>query len=161
MKTKQQQKLYYQSDTLQKHIDWNVIMELEREAGGHDEQMQQLFKGSEVIAHYNSGNYSGIVATCVKITTGEYVIYNDYYGSCSGCDAWEGAADKEVKAMCIQLSNNAYIFKSINDVILFLSVKEEGEDRFMDYRWFDDYYKAGYNLLKEIYKSLNKSSETK
>lgn len=45
------EKLYYISDTLQKLIDWDSIYKMEREVGGHDEQMKGLFKGAEVIAH--------------------------------------------------------------------------------------------------------------
>ncbi len=83
--------------------------------------MKGLFKGAKVIAHWNEGEYQGMVATCVKLHDGRFVIYNDYYGSCSGCDSWKDATDDEVKAMCINLSNGAFIFQSLNDVIEYLS----------------------------------------
>jgi len=55
------------------------------------------------------------------------VIYNDYYGSCSGCDSWENANDEEVEYMCKNLANSAYIFENIfgtiEDVINFLSLE--------------------------------------
>ena len=54
-----------------------------------------MFKDVEVIAHWNENDYQGQVGTCVKFTKGKfkgkYAIYNDYYGSCSGCDSWENA----------------------------------------------------------------------
>ena len=115
---------YLQTDQLQEFIDWKNIMPMDRYAGGHDEQMKGLFKDVEVIAHYNEGDYQGQVATCVKFTKGKfkgkYAIYNDYYGSCSGCDAWEYATDDMVRKLCIDLANSAYIFKNLDDVKLFL-----------------------------------------
>jgi hypothetical protein len=119
------EKKYIQTDELQSMIDWKNIMKMERSAGGHDEQMKGLFKNAEVIAHWNEGGYQGDVATCVKLENGKYAIYNDYYGSCSGCDAWEGATDEEVKAMCINLANGAYVFESLEDVKEFLESEKD------------------------------------
>ena len=119
-------KLYRQDDSLQKLIDWPVIMKLPRYAGGHDEQMTKLFKGAKVIGHWNEGNYQGMVATCVKLADGRFAIYNDYYGSCSGCDSWVGASDEEVKNMCVNLANGAYVFSALEDVKLFLASEEGG-----------------------------------
>lgn len=124
------EKMYHISDTLQQLIDWESIYKMPRCAMGHDEQMKGLFKDAKVIAHWNEGSYQGMVATCVKLPDGRYLIYNDYYGSCSGCDSWEGATDEEVKKMCIDLANGAYIFRSFEDVITFLS-QEEG----LSYEW--------------------------
>jgi len=142
--------LHYITDELQKQIDWDIVLDLDRYAGGHDDQMQKLFKDSEVIAHWNEGNYDGMVATCVKLADDRYVIYNDYYGSCSGCDSWEGASDEDVRAMCINLANGAYVFENLKDVIRFL---EEG-DVDGNYDWFSCRCKPGQNLLVEIKKSL-------
>ncbi len=118
------QQAYYQTDKLQQYIDWDAIMKMKRWSGGHDEQMEGLFKSVEVIAHWNDNDYQGQVATCVKFLNGEfegqYAIYNDYYGSCSGCDAWDGAGDEEVRNMCIGLSNSAFIFKTLDSVLQFL-----------------------------------------
>lgn len=115
------EKKYVISDTLQQFIDWEKIMKMPRYAGGHDEQMKGLFKGAKVIGHWNEGDYQGMVATCVQLADGRFVIYNDYYGSCSGCDSWEDATDQEVKSMCINLSNGAFIFQSLEDVKEYLS----------------------------------------
>ena len=123
---------YIISDTLQSLIDWENIMKMKRYAGGHDEQMRGLFKGATVVAHWNEGDYQGQVATCVKLKDGRQVIYNDFYGSCSGCDSWEEATDEEVKNMCINLSNGALIFQSLDDVIEFLE-----DPRVFDYSWTD------------------------
>jgi hypothetical protein len=115
-------KKYYQSDKLAERIDWENIMKMSRCAGGHDDQMTGLLRDATVIAHWNEGDYQGMVATCVKLNdTQEIVIYNDYYGSCSGCDAWEDSSDDNVKQMCRQLACSAYIFKNIEDCKEFLN----------------------------------------
>jgi len=124
---------YKQTDELQSYIDWDSIMKMSRYAGGHDDQMKGLFKNVEVIAHWNEGDWQGMVATCVRFTDGQFAgkiaIYNDYYGSCSGCDSWEDASDDEVHNMCIGLSNSAYLFDNIDDVKDFLrSVDENAEN---------------------------------
>ena len=123
--------LYHISDELQNLIDWTNIYKMPRYAGGHDEQMKGLFIGAKVIAQWKQDDYQGIVATCVKIPDGRYLLYNDYFGSCSGCDAWEDATDEEVKNLCITLANSAYIFASLKDIITFLS---QGESEF-SYEW--------------------------
>jgi hypothetical protein len=119
------EKKYYISDTLQKQIDWENIMKMSRYAGGHDSQMRGLFKNATVMAHWNEGDYQGKVATLVMLEDGRYALYNDYYGSCSGCDSWEDASDEEVKTMCVGLANGAYIFESFLDVLEFLMDEEK------------------------------------
>ncbi|MFA5014296.1 MAG: hypothetical protein WC549_01965 [Actinomycetota bacterium] len=144
-------KKYIQSDKLQKYIDWENLMKMERNSGGHDEQMKGLFKNVTVIAHWNENDYQGEVATCVKFNSGEfkgkYAIYNDYYGSCSGCDAWEDATDEEVKNMCVGLSNSAYIFNSLDDVKEFLVSIPTDE--------WNEWKNSGKFLLEEINKTNN------
>jgi hypothetical protein len=124
-------KKYIQTTDMQKLIDWDAIMPLNRRPSGHDEHMQQLFKGATVIGHWNEGDYQGVVATCVKLEDGRYAIYNDYYGSCSGCDSWSGADDDSVQKLCIDLANGAYVFQCYDDVIEFL---ESGEG---NPKWFE------------------------
>ena len=132
---------YYQTDELQKMIDWNNLMIMPRYAGGHDSQMTGLFKESTLIAHWNEGGYDGMVATCVMLSDGKFAIYNDYYGSCSGCDSWEDASDDSVRSMCINLANSAYVFESINNIVAFL--KSDTKD---GYSWSS----ASKGLLEEI-----------
>lgn len=114
--------VYYQSDKLADRVDWDAIMPLDRCSGGHDEQMQALLKDATILGHYNEGDYQGNVATCVRLNdTGEVVIYNDSYGSCSGCDAWENAPDEEVRQMCRQLACGAYVFPNLTECVDFLT----------------------------------------
>ena len=120
---------FYQSSKLIGRINWDNIMQMDRCAGGHDKQMCGLLKNVLVIGHWNEGDYQGTVATCVMLLdTGETVIYNDYYGSCSGCDAWEDASDEDVVRMCKQLAAGAYIFTNVYDCISFLKEVAAADD---------------------------------
>jgi len=128
-------KNFYQDGRLIERIDWEKLMPMSRYAGGHDDQMQGLLKDVTVIAHWNEGDYQGSVATCVMLNdTQEVVIYNDYYGSCSGCDAWEDATDEDVKTMCKQLAGGALIFKNLEECKKFLSIKKDATQ----YDWSRD-----------------------
>ncbi len=147
-------KKYYQSDKLISRINWNEIMTMDRCAGGHDNQMQGLLTNITVLGHYNEGDYQGMVATCVELNdTGEVVIYNDSYGSCSGCDAWEDASDDDVKSMCKQLVCDAYIFKTLDDCINFLS---NSIDQETSYNWSQEVDSGNTPLAKELLKEINK-----
>jgi len=76
------------NEDLVQRVNWETIKPLGRYAGGHDQQMENLLKNSTVLAHWNEGDYQGQVATCVQLNdTKEVIIYNDWYGSCSGCDS--------------------------------------------------------------------------
>lgn len=141
------QKKYKQDDSLQKLIDWDSIMKMPRYAGGHDEQMQGLIAGAVVVGHWNEGGYQGMVATCVKLPDGRFIIYNDYYGSCSGCDSWEGATDEEVKNMCIGLANGSYVFNTLEDVKEYLTSTEE------DFTW-----SSWSNVKGNLLEAINKAS---
>ena len=141
------EKKYRQDDSLQNMIDWDSIMKMDRNAGGHDEQMQGLIAGSTVIGHWNEGDHQGMVATCIMLPDGRFAIYNDYYGSCSGCDSWEDATDEEVKNMCIGLANGAYVFQSLDDVKEFLSATEE-----------DSAWSSWSNVKGNLLEAINKAS---
>jgi hypothetical protein len=118
---------FTQTDDMINRIDWDNILSMSRGAGGHDEQMKGLFKNVTVLGHYNEGDYQGQVSTCVQFNdTKEVVIYNDYYGSCSGCDAWEDATDNDVRDLCKQLACSAYIFADLDDCKLFLQASIVG-----------------------------------
>lgn len=111
-------------------IDFEKVLSFKRCAGGHDDQMNNLIMNSTLLSDYNEGDYQGKVATMIQLNDiGEVVIYSDYYGSCSGCDAWKDADDDEVKTMCIQLASTAKIFKDINEALIFLGQQRiEGQD---------------------------------
>jgi len=147
-------------------IDWENILKMSRYAGGHDEQMKGLLKDVEVITHWNEGDYQGEVATVVKLKdTKEIVAYTDYYGSCSGCDAWEDADDSSVKTMCIQLemlnlrellfkiTELKVLYGDIPDRVLFSMIQ-----KVKDKRGFVIGFKLKINIPKLIIK-YNKKGE--
>ena len=121
------------NEDLVERVDWEKIQPMSRYAGGHDDQMEGLLKNSTVLAHWNEGDYQGSVATCVQLNdTKEIVIFCDYYGSCSGCDAWEDASDEEALRMCKGLAAGAKIFKNIEECKEFLSLEKYESN---DYEW--------------------------
>lgn len=120
---------------LKDRLDWERIMAQPRYAGGHKEVMEVLFRDSEVIAGYVERNWQGCEGFVYRLhDTGEIVIVSDYFGSCSGCDSWEGATDGDARRLCIGLANNAHVFASIQDAIRFLESVPEDEGAYWDLR---------------------------
>jgi len=111
-------------DELYKMINSDNLLKMNRFAGGHDKQMKGLIKDAEVIAHFNEGDYQGMVATILKVDNDTFIVYSDYYGSCSGCDAWEDATDENIMEMCKNLVYTCKIFPSLNEVITFLNTQD-------------------------------------
>ena len=97
-------------------IDWPLVMSQPRGAGGHDEVVRSIFGPSaEVIAWWHEGDYQGTVAIAYKLSDGRIAVMTDYYGSCSGCDAWEDATDDSARKMVVDLVNSAKVFNSLED----------------------------------------------
>jgi hypothetical protein len=160
---------YVFDDTLQTMIDWDAILPMSRYAGGHDEQMQGLIKGATVLGHWNEGDYQGQVATAMHLPDGRVALYNDYYGSCSGCDSWEDASDDDVRKMCIGLANGAYVFPNAEAAIAWLreAAANTDENRKDDGGWYSFSWRemnCAKGLLGDIDKrlseSINSSKET-
>lgn len=98
-------------DTL---IDWPHVMSQPRYAGGHEEVMRSIFGcASEVIAWWHEGGYQGTIAIAHKLRDGRVVVMTDYYGSCSGCDAWDCADDETARTLVLNLVHSARIFDSV------------------------------------------------
>lgn len=134
-------------DELVSMLNIDKLLSFNRYAGGHDEHMGNLIKGAEIVGHWNEGDWQGAVATCIKLDDGRYAIYNDYYGSCSGCDAWEDANDDDIRKMCEDLAKGAYLFESLKDVIEFLSCDSlDDKPEWFDWNWSD----TASNLLEAI-----------
>lgn len=104
---------------LKDHLDWDELMKAPRCAGGHSSIMHVLFKDAKVIEHYIQDDYQGDEAF-IYFLNDEYILVTDYFGSCSGCDAWEDATNEEVETLCTQLANNAHRFDTIGELIHFL-----------------------------------------
>jgi hypothetical protein len=128
-------------------IDWEKVMVQPRYAGGHVEIMENLFKNATVIAKHVEQNYEGELGYIYKLEDKRFVITNDYFGSCSGCDAYEDCTDEELKNLCVQLANNSKTFDSVVAMITFLrSVKE---DQAVNY----DLRNLATPLISELYKN--------
>jgi len=132
---------------LQDLIDWEAIMPMPRCAGGHDKQMRGLFKGATVLAHWNDGKYSGTVATAVRLKDGRYCWYQDSYGSCSGCDAWEYAKAEDVRALCIRLACDASVFDTRMEMLADMRKKDPAS-------WRNE---AGHELAGMIESNMEKT----
>jgi hypothetical protein len=103
-------------------------MQQERYAGGHEEVLRVLFKGATVIAEYSTGGYSGTVGMGYLLEDGRYVVLSDFFGSCSGCDSWEGSTNEDAHRLCIELANNAKYFNTIAEAIAFLAATDKDAD---------------------------------
>ena len=117
---------------LKDFIDWDVMMALERYAGSHTRNLSGLFLHSQVIAEATEGDYSGSDGMVYLFTPpnpgapAKIVLLSDYFGSCSGCDSWEDATDKDFKALMIAIANNARMFDSIEECIEYLESGDKG-----------------------------------
>lgn len=105
-------------ENIENLIDWNEVLNQPRYAGGHEEVMKAIFGiKSEVIAWWSDNDYQGTVAIAHKLNDGRIVIMTDYYGSCSGCDAWDGASEEDARRMVHDLIMSAKVFENINKAI--------------------------------------------
>jgi hypothetical protein len=95
-------------------IDWPAALGAPRYAGGHEQVMRAMFgHHAEVIAWWSDNDYQGTIAVAYRLKGGEVAIMTDYYGSCSGCDAWEGVGDEQAKALITGLCGGAKVFDTI------------------------------------------------
>lgn len=95
-------------------IDWKTVLEQPRCAGGHEEVMRNIFgKNAKVVAWWSEEEYQGTIAIAYQFPTGEVAIMTDYYGSCSGCDAWEDSSEKDARNMILSLCGSAQQFQNL------------------------------------------------
>lgn len=126
---------------LKDRLDWERIMAQPRNADGHTEVMDVLFKNAEVIAHCVESDYQGEQGDEGYVyrlrDTGQIVIVSDSFGSCPGCDAWVNCSDEEARRLCVALANNAHVFDSIEDAISFLvdATKPEHKGEYWDLQY--------------------------
>jgi hypothetical protein len=112
-------------------IDWDLVMKAPRGAGGHDEVMQSIFgSNAVVVAHWNEGDYQGTVMTAYLFADDSVGIISDGYGSCSGCDSWDGASDEDARSMITSLVDSCRLCSSMEEAIDFCA---SVENRAYDY----------------------------
>jgi hypothetical protein len=99
---------------LTKLISWETVLSAPRNAGGHEEIMRAIFGSkAKVIAWWEEQYHEGTIAIAYRLADGRIVVMTDYYGSCSGCDIWEGATDESVKDQVHNLVNRARVFATL------------------------------------------------
>ena len=105
-----------------KLIDWDVVMKASRSAGGHTDIMQKVFftTSSVILASWVENDYQGSEVFAYLFKDGYVVIIQDSFGSCSGCDSWEGASDQDAKSLITTLVDSAKIFKNISEAISYI-----------------------------------------
>lgn len=121
------------SELLLEYIDWPKVMLQPRNSGGHEEVMRSLFRDSTVLAHVREDSWSGTVSYIYLIHPPEpggaakIIVAHDYFGSCSGCDAWEGANDETAKELCESIARNCDIFDSVEEAVEYLKLAMSDE----------------------------------
>ena len=101
-------------------INWPAVLAAPRYAGGHEEVMEAIFKPPvTVIARWVEDGYSGSVAFAYRFPDGAIVFLTDYFGSCPGCDEWEGADDGKVTSMVTSLIHSARMRPDLDSAIAF------------------------------------------
>ena len=114
-------------EDLEKYIDWELVMKQPRYAGGHDDIMKNIFgSNAKVIAEWIEDGYQGSEAFAYQFNDGTIVLATDYFGSCSGCDNWDGATDEEAKGLIREIISSSRVFPSVSEALLFCEGKLEG-----------------------------------
>jgi len=117
------------SNALLNYLNWEGIMSAPRYAGGHEDVMNILFQGAKVVLAFIQDEYQGYIGYIYKMPYGKYVIINDSFGSCGGCDSWEEATDEEVRQLVKELAiSYSQEFGSLEEVKDYL--REESEKEF-------------------------------
>jgi hypothetical protein len=100
-------------------LNWPAIMVQPRYGGSHQDIMENLFTNCAILASYIESDYQGELGYIYLVYFGtdyaKVAIITDYFGSCSGCDAWDGADDDDARDLCIALANNARLFDTIDE----------------------------------------------
>lgn len=121
-------------------IDWPRVMKQPRYAGGHEDIMRAIFgENAEVIADWVADDYQGTEAFAYKFPDRSVVIMTDYFGTCSGCDAYEDADDGEVRAAVTSLVNSARLFPTVRDAIIYCMDNDKEASEFP--------FRVAYHLL--------------
>jgi len=115
---------------LKDYINWNVLMKQYRGAGGHSEIMDNLFIDVKILASYIESDYQGSEGYVYQLSDGRIVLINDYFGSCSGCDSWEGSSDEQATELIKALVNNATVVKSVDEAIDYLEKSKSSSEHY-------------------------------
>ncbi|MGL4806961.1 MAG: hypothetical protein ACRC26_11515 [Bacteroidales bacterium] len=111
--------LHWRDDKLRNEIDVAKLKDVIDVKMSHNDFFDIMFKKSSLI----SGQYDGGRNEANIIRRGDiYILYSDYYGSCSHCDPLYGQDYDKALAFCKTVANDALCFKNIEDIVKFLSI---------------------------------------
>lgn len=142
-------------------IDWEFAMDQgHRSAGPKIEVISGLFEHTHLIASHEEGSYHGSVCVVLLFAPPnpnidpKVLLITDHFGSCGGCDVWDGAGDDTVKELVISIANNARQFDSFDDLIQFLGeIKVKLEKG--SYGEYYDLHKHVQPILAGVKKAIN------
>ena len=112
-------------------VDWDSVLAAPRYAGGHEEVMRTMFGDkAKVIGEWIENDYQGDEAFAYEFSDGTIAIITDSFGSCSGCDSWEDATDKEARNLVQELAINARLFPSRDEARKFCESGTEAAEQY-------------------------------
>jgi hypothetical protein len=124
-------KLYYKTNKLLDQLDLNFINSSDAKhyanAGGHMHIVPKLFKGATLNSYVSTKDYQGTELVIINTIDDEYLMCTDFYGSCSGCDAWEGATNEDILILSKNFITNGFVFRSLSDIFSFLEILENND----------------------------------
>jgi len=127
-------------------INYEAALAAPRCAGGHTEVMHSLFKDSAIIiAEYTEEDYQGEIAFAYQFPDGTVCIITDYYGSCSVCDAWDGASDEDVKYLIKSMVSSSRVFRNRAEAVEYCGVECQ--------KPFEYSHHVAVNLLEQLKES--------
>jgi len=110
-------------------VNWDAVLAAPRYAGGHQDVMAAIFEGqAEILDHYTEDDWQGTLAIAYRFPDGSVAIMTDYFGSCSGCDAWEDASDADARAMVTSLVTSARFFEDVEAARTFCRSDKDAEE---------------------------------
>jgi len=144
-------------------INWEIMLDEDktpRYSGSHIDQMKNFLVDSDIIASEYDDNYQGHDSMVFLFTPAnpkldpKLIIVTSYFGSCSGCDAWENAKDDDLRQSLVAIANNARVFDSFEDILRFFDeIIEKLDD---DDNVYGEYYDL-HNHAKSLRKQIEKT----
>jgi len=100
------------------HLNLGAVLAVdkrERCAGGKHAFFKVMFNDAEMIGFWHEPGYQGEEVVAYRFPNGIIAIVTSYFGSCSGCDAFEDADDVDVLTTFKSISNSARVFETLDE----------------------------------------------
>lgn len=135
--------------------DWEDQYEITGHAGGHLHLLKYALPGIEIIASAYVGDYQGSEAMAFRLPDGRFGVVSSYYGSCSGCDAFDGVEGERLVELCQSVLRDTLVFTYFEEMLAFLSKDDHDE-----YRWEIDDYGDGLPIGKKLAAAIRNDKAT-